>query len=234
MHAAPRTTIKELHQVRSLLIEKYGRDFGVKATEDAGKKVPERVRRKLSVEPPGMELVESYLRAIAGAYDVAYGSEDGGGDAGEDQGDDNPSDGQKALASQTPGIAAKSTNPTDLEIPLPTDLAPNTEPNPTQPPPSPPSRPPHHHPAMTSPIHVAPPSPRTEAPNPSVKLPGTPEGRVTKSKTTRTASGAGNFEKTNGDGASAKTGVKGGDGKKPEGAVPDVDDLEKRFALLKR
>lgn len=72
IYSAPRTEIKELQQCRQLLVEKYGKEFSLVAMENKDGKVPDRVLRKLRVEPPGTELVESYLKAIAAAYDVRY------------------------------------------------------------------------------------------------------------------------------------------------------------------
>ena len=73
-HPAP--DIKELQQTRALLVEKYGKEFGQSAMDNAGAIVPERVLRKLRVEPPEAVLVDSYLKAIASAYDVPYGEEE--------------------------------------------------------------------------------------------------------------------------------------------------------------
>ncbi|QUC16954.1 uncharacterized protein UV8b_01195 [Ustilaginoidea virens] len=72
IYAAPKTEIKELGTVRQLLGEKYGKEFVMAAMENAGGKVNERVVRKLSVEPPKPELVQGYLEEIARAYGVAW------------------------------------------------------------------------------------------------------------------------------------------------------------------
>ena len=43
IHAAPRTEIKELHQVREILVAKYGKEFALAAIENSDGKVAERV-----------------------------------------------------------------------------------------------------------------------------------------------------------------------------------------------
>ncbi|KAJ4300220.1 Vacuolar protein sorting-associated protein ist1 [Collariella sp. IMI 366227] len=68
MYAAQRTEIKELHQVRALLAERFGKEFALQAVENSDGKVSERVVRKLNVQPPREELVQGYLEEIAKAY----------------------------------------------------------------------------------------------------------------------------------------------------------------------
>jgi len=165
--------------------------------------IPDRVRRKLRVEPPGKELVESYLKAIANAYDVRYGDEEevegvdaasnAGADGNDDDDDDQPSSGGKALANpQLPAQELASVHTTP-----PRDLGPR------------------------SPISVAPPSPSTLNPNPRVRLPDSgPRPPVLKPNAKIKGVAA-----LNGPAASRN---------KPEGDIPDVDDLEKRFAMLKK
>ncbi|KAG5998177.1 hypothetical protein E4U52_001543 [Claviceps spartinae] len=72
IYAAPKTEIKELITVRQLLAEKYGKEFVLSAMENADGKVNEKVVRKLSVEPPKQELVQGYLEEIARAYGVDW------------------------------------------------------------------------------------------------------------------------------------------------------------------
>lgn len=43
IYAAPRSEIKELQQVRQLLVEKYGKEFALAAIENSDGKVAERV-----------------------------------------------------------------------------------------------------------------------------------------------------------------------------------------------
>lgn len=72
IYAAPKTEIKELATVRTLLAEKYGKEFVLAAMENADRKVNEKVIKKLSVEPPREELVVGYLEEIARAYGVDW------------------------------------------------------------------------------------------------------------------------------------------------------------------
>ncbi|KAK4613872.1 hypothetical protein CLAFUW4_09265 [Fulvia fulva] len=70
-----------------------------------------------------------------------------------------------------------------------------------------------------SPVSVVPPSPRTDNVRPKVNLPGTPDGTLSKKVA------APKPKDTNG----AKKADNG-----PGGKIPDVDELQKRFAQLKR
>ncbi|EGR51663.1 Hypothetical protein TRIREDRAFT_120070 [Trichoderma reesei QM6a] len=72
LYAAPKTEIKELMTVRTLLAEKYGKEFVLAAMENADGKVNEKVVKKLSVEAPRKELVQGYLEEIAKAYGVDW------------------------------------------------------------------------------------------------------------------------------------------------------------------
>ncbi|KAA8624559.1 Ist1 domain containing protein [Pyrenophora tritici-repentis] len=66
IYAAPRTEIKELHTVRALLVEKFGKEVALASMEGEG--VAERVVKKLRVETPKEELVEAYMAEIAKFY----------------------------------------------------------------------------------------------------------------------------------------------------------------------
>ncbi|KAL0635968.1 Vacuolar protein sorting-associated protein ist1 [Maublancomyces gigas] len=72
IYAAPRTDIKELTQVRALLVEKYGKEFALAAIDNADSKVSERVLKKLRVEPPSDLLVTLYLKEIARTYGIPW------------------------------------------------------------------------------------------------------------------------------------------------------------------
>ena len=204
IYAAPRTEIKELHQARQLLVEKYGKDFAMDAMENRDGKVAVRVLQKLKVEPPDVELVTLYLREIARTYGINWpkgedrtADEEGGGAGDEDQ-DDSPSGGQALRAAEPPLTTDELSRATP-----PRDLGPK------------------------SPVSIAPPSPSTDNANPRVKLPGPPDlkpsakmsGVKKDTANPKTPSAA----KENGD---RKDG--------PGGKIPDVDDLQKRFAALKR
>jgi len=70
VYAAPRTEIKELQAVRQLLVEKFGKEFAQEAMEERG--VSERVLKKLRVEAPATTLVRAYLTEIARTYGVRW------------------------------------------------------------------------------------------------------------------------------------------------------------------
>ncbi|KAI4646540.1 hypothetical protein J4E93_004760 [Alternaria ventricosa] len=194
IYAAPRTEIKELHTVRALLVDKFGKDVAVASMEGEG--VAERVMKKLKVETPKEELVEAYMTEIARFYGVPYGtakSED------EDEDDDDEPSG---------GVAEKAD--ADLEDPISTDdstskkaeereaLAKASTPKKLGP---------------QSPLRVVPPSPSTDNVAPRLKLPGSAAAKVAKSE------------------ANTKKPAKKEDGL---GKIPDVDELSRRFAELKR
>jgi vacuolar protein sorting-associated protein IST1 len=210
IYAAPRTDVRELQQARSLLVEKFGKEFALQAVENSDKKVAERVLEKLKVEPPPQDLVTGYLREIARTYNVDWPKgepetpqQDGDEDEDDDDDDENPSGGQ----------AIK-----DLEPPLSTEeLSRATPPRDLGP---------------KSPIRVTPPSPSTDNVRPVIKLPGVPD--------TKPAAKAKGGDKPppysepkstadNGDmwkSSSKKTVV--------PGKIPDVDELARRFAALKK
>ncbi|KAI4627867.1 hypothetical protein J4E80_002001 [Alternaria sp. BMP 0032] len=194
IYAAPRTEIKELHTVRALLVDKFGKDVAVASMEGEG--VAERVMKKLKVETPKEELVEAYMTEIARFYGVPYGtakSEDE-----DDDDDDEPSG----------GVAEKAD--ADLEDPISNDdstskkaeereaLAKASTPKKLGP---------------QSPLRVVPPSPSTDNVAPRLKLPGSAAAKVAKSE------------------ANTKKPAKKEDGL---GKIPDVDELSRRFAELKR
>ncbi|KAI5241757.1 DUF292-domain-containing protein [Aureobasidium subglaciale] len=151
--AAPRTDVKELHNVRTLLAEKFGKEFVLEATENRDEKVAKRVVDRLRVEPPKAELVEAYLSTIADAYNIdwpkgrlAAREAAANQDDDDDDDDDNPSGGQKVPALEAPD----GTEPLVAATP-PRSLG------------------------MKSPVSVVPPSPSTDNVSPRIKLPGPPD-----------------------------------------------------------
>jgi vacuolar protein sorting-associated protein IST1 len=195
IYAAPKIDgVKEMSTVRQLLAEKYGKEYTLRVLDNADGKVPERVLKKLRVEPPSAELVEAYLSTIADAYGVDYppgtkarrAAEEAAEQEGEDDDDDDddPSDGQKVKALE----AALETDELSKATP-PRDLGPR------------------------SPVSVMPPSPSTDNVRPKVNLPGAPALKPSKKMTDATK-------------AKSDSG--------PGGKIPDVDELQKRFAQLKR
>lgn len=186
IYAAPRTEVKELHTVRGLLVEKFGKEVALASMEGEG--VAERVIKKLRVETPNEELVEAYLGEIARFYGVPYGTTK---TEEEDDDDDEPSGGLAERAREDP-------LPTDGKEDEREELAKANTPKKLGP---------------QSPLRVVPPSPSTEQPAPRLKLPGSAAAKIAKS-------------------SEAKPPAKKSDG--PGGRIPDVDELAKRFAELKR
>jgi hypothetical protein len=92
IYAAPRTEVKEMHTVRALLVEKFGKEVALASMEGEG--VAERVVKKLKVETPSEELVDAYLTEIARFYSVPYGeAKDATEEDDEGEDDDEPSSG---------------------------------------------------------------------------------------------------------------------------------------------
>ena len=80
-----------------------------------------------------------------------------------------------------------------------------------------------------SPVHVAPPAPRTDNVSPRVKLPGPPELKPGSRMADAAKKGGGSGLGGEGE-AKAKKAPGGG----APGKVPNIDDLAKRFAALKK
>ena len=144
IYAAPRTEIKELHQARALLIEKFGKDFALSAMEGEG--VAERVLKKLKVETPKRELVDQYLRLIAETYNVRFpGDPDPAEVDDEDDEEDDGEGGQRVPALEAPlesGAVPPTTPQGDVGVA-----------------------------GVASPIRIAPASPSTENVSNKLKLP---------------------------------------------------------------
>lgn len=201
IYAAPRTDVKELQQVRFLLVEKFGKEFALEAVENSDGKVSEKVLKKLAVTPPSQELVNGYLEEIARTYGVEWPKrpkEELGEPPGYDDDDDeNPSGGQAQKNLEEP-ILAEGAKP-DRESEEREALSKATPPRNFGP---------------SSPLRVNPPSPSTDNLHPRVK--GTLDLKPTKKM------------------QDANTG-KGTQSKGPVGGtIPDVDELAKRFAALKK
>lgn len=195
MYAAPKTEIKELQVVRTLLGEKYGKEFVLAAMENADGKVSDKVVRKLSVTPPREELVVGYLEEIAKAYNVDWPKRERTPEPASDPDDadaddeDAPSGGQKQKISEDP-LPADSKAAKERE-----ELSKAT--------------PPRFIGAPTSPLTVTPPRMTTDNIHPKVthnSLELKPNKKMTD--------------------AQKKDG--------PGGAVPDISELERRFAALKK
>lgn len=155
IYAAPKTEIKELLTVRTLLAEKYGKPFVLEAMENTDGKVNEKVVKKLSVTPPKEELVQGYLEEIAKAYGVNWPKRDLG-DAPLDflDGDDDPSGGQAQKNLETP-LIVESHKEDGKDAAAQEELSKATPPKTIGP---------------GSPLRVTPSSPSSENPHPRVTL----------------------------------------------------------------
>jgi len=203
IYAAPRTDVKELQNVRSLLVDKYGKEFALQAVDNSDEKVSEKVLKKLAVTPPSQELVNGYLEEIARTYGVDWPKKPKE-DLGEppdyvDDDDENPSGGQAQKELEAPlqadgGVLGKKVKERE-------ELSRATPPRNFGP---------------SSPLRVNPPSPSTDNLHPRVKGAAPLDLKPTK-KMQDVSTGRG-------------TQSKGPVG----GTIPDVDELAKRFAALKK
>ncbi|KAJ5581765.1 hypothetical protein N7535_000385 [Penicillium sp. DV-2018c] len=205
--------VREFTMLRNMLGERYGKEFMTLAQDNKVESVtvPDRLLKSLRVRPPGQELVESYLREIARAYGVDWhgleeepdirdelGSAppefvDDRGDGGDgDEGSQIPQTPgkQQGDSASTPGLAEARRASETSELSKAT--------------------PPRGPATGRSPVSVAPPAPRTDNPNPKVKLPGT-EGKTTAAPK---------------EDAATKN--------KSNNGIPELDELTRRFADLKR
>ncbi|KAI0969900.1 DUF292-domain-containing protein [Xylaria arbuscula] len=158
IYAAPRTEIKELQQVRTLLAERFGKEFVMVAMDNSDGGVSEKVVKKLSVTPPKPELVQGYLEEIAKAYGVDWpkGTKELGQppelideEINNDEHDEGPDSGQ-AHNDSVPDLPTDSKAAQERE-----DLSRATPPRTF---------------GSSNPLHVNPSSPSTENPRPKVTL----------------------------------------------------------------
>lgn len=214
IYAAPRLArdVRELAIVRNMLIDRFGKEFAIRANDNVDNCVPARVVDKLKVDPPSERLVQAYLEEIARTYGVDWPphreevDELGKEVDNEEEDDDGVGGGSKEAPILADGVAAPSTpaKPNKIDIGSLQNATP---------------------PAglgAKSPVSVAPPGARTDNPSPKVKLPG--GGVVGKNDNKPKSTGTGP--------AAAAAKGKGTSGTVP-GKVPTVDDLAKRFAALK-
>jgi hypothetical protein len=213
IYAAPKTEIKELQTVRTLFAEKYGKEFVLAAMENTDGKVSDKVVRKLSVTPPKEELVAGYLEEIAKAYGVDWPKREPAGappdliDVDADDGYDGDDD--------KPGSGGQALKA--FEEPLLADPADakTAEKERKEQEELSNATPPRDIGQPSSPLRVVPPKMSTDNVHPKVTL-NSMELKPNKKM----------------EDAAAKK--KGSDGKGPGGSIPDVDELERRFAALKR
>lgn len=205
IYAAPKTEIKELHTVRALLAEKYGKQFVLDAMENTEGKVNEKVVKKLSVTPPRDELVQGYLEEIAKAYGVNWPKRDLGeappdyldddDDGGDGEDNDSPSGGQAQKNDKALLVAEDAAQEELSKATPPRTIGAN------------------------NPLRVTPSSPSTENPHPKVTLNSLELKRNKKLQDATTA-------KPVAKPAAKKDDISSG--------IPDLDELSKRFAALKR
>ena len=244
IYAAPRLPreVRELGIVRGLLVERFGKEFALKANVEGGTGgvVPKRVVDKLRVQPPAEELVEAYLREIARTYGVEWPKSR---EAGEEIGETEEREKEmgilanevayeeaeaEALQSRNPGADdhGSSGGGDRITAALSTPIKPKPT-NTVGPGPAfsreelTRATPPRDlaPKGAKSPISVAPPAPRSDNPSPKVKIPG---GEDVKRGEGMAAASAAPAAATK-----AKNVVVGG-------KIPDVDELAKRFRELKR
>lgn len=190
--------VREFTMLRTMLSERYGKEFQMLATENKvdGVTVPDRLLKSLRVRPPSQDLVESYLREIAKAYGVEWqGLEDTQElGAAPEFVDDVSNGGDEPELPQTPGKQGEPDLSAARRASETSELNKAT--------------PPRGLASGRSPVSIAPPAPRTDNPNPRVKVPGTED----------------------------KTDASTNDGapKKFNNGIPELDELTRRFADLKR
>lgn len=201
IYAAPRTEVKELQQVRALLVDKYGKEFALQAIENSDEKVAQKVLQKLRVEPPPEKLVNGYLEEIARTYGVELPRgfrEEPPEYVDDDDDDENPSGGQaqKVLEDPLPADVKEAEERVELsKATPPRNFGPG------------------------SPLRVNPPSPSTDNLHPRVKGAG-----LNLKPTQKMLDATVNPAKKTGTESKGPVG----------GTIPDVDDLAKRFAALKK
>jgi vacuolar protein sorting-associated protein IST1 len=205
MYAAPRIDVKEVQQIRLLLAEKYGKEFALEATENIDGKVAEKVVRKLSVTPPAQALVNGYLEEIARTYGVNWPRKPPG-DAPKfvDDDSDTPSSGQAIKNLEAPLLADDDAEAAERE-----ELSKATPPRDFGP---------------SSPLRVNPPSPSTDNLHPRIK--GVRAGS-TDPKPGIAATQEGMFMRKGTEAGNESKGAVGG-------KIPDIDELARRFAALKK
>lgn len=196
--------VRELTMLRGMLAERWGKEFMTLAQDNklVDVRVPERVVKGLRVKPPTQELVESYLREIAKAYGSSWAqsqreSESELGEAPpEFVGDtDQPGDGDDDGDAAVPSTPTRPVNMAEARRASETsELNKATPPRGFQ--------------SVKSPVSVAPPGPRSDNPNPRVKVPGSETQSETQVEPPKARNG--------------------------NGSIPELDELTRRFAALRR
>ena len=218
IYSAPRLPrdVRELAIVRNMLIERFGKDFAIRANDNQDSCVPARVVDKLKVDPPSAKLVQAYLEEIARTYNVDWPpqreSEEVEQMGREVDGEDD--DGVGGGTAEAPILAdgappSTPSRPNKIDIGGLQNATPPTSLEPG---------------GAKSPVSVAPPGATMDNLSPKVRLPG--GGEVGKSNNAAKATAPTVMSK-------GKVPAAGAGGAVP-GKVPTVDDLAKRFQALKR
>lgn len=106
VYSAPHTELKELAQIRDVLVHKYGIEYGKLVVDQFETMVPKKIWSRCVLDPPSEELVDLYLSEIARTYEVPYSGlkiEAPEDDAGDDS--DGSGGGTKEL---NPPLAAET------------------------------------------------------------------------------------------------------------------------------
>ncbi|RAK73671.1 DUF292 domain protein [Aspergillus fijiensis CBS 313.89] len=213
--------VRELTILRNLLGERWGKEFMALAQEDAvpGVRVPARVVKVLRVRAPSAELVDCYLREIARAYGVAWGGGEnlveGGGEVPTISGLDGGGDGDGDDGDDAPGDGdgdegdpstpiRRQRSPVESEARRASETLALNQ-----------ATPPRGWQQGKSFVSVAPPGPRVDNLHPRVRVPGDADYPPS---TTTTVGEAG----VPASGAKAKS------------EIPELDELTRRFAALRR
>lgn len=255
IYSAPRLPrdVRELGIVRNMLIERFGKDFAIRANDNTDGIVPTRVSEKLKVDPPSAKLVQAYLEEIARAYGVDWppnrdevdelgrevdleqqeqeqqqqqqDDDDDGGDGGGVGGGmkEPPILADGSPLQQQPPSTPQRQPPNKIDI---GSLQSATPPSSLAPG------------GAKSPVSVAPPAPRSDNPSPKVRLPGGGEiGKNSGISSSHSNSNRGRSTAASSSTTKGKTPSTTGGGAPTgpvPGRVPTVDDLAKRFQALKR
>lgn len=86
IYAANHTELKELIQIKEILMFKYGNEFLQSILDNKESQVSEKIVKRCDIEPPNEVLVDLYLCEIAKAYNVPFS---GLSSFGNDEEDDN-------------------------------------------------------------------------------------------------------------------------------------------------
>jgi vacuolar protein sorting-associated protein IST1 len=198
--------VRELTTLRTQLLERWGKDFVSLAQDNkAAIKVPERLIKSLRVRPPPQELAENYLREIAKAYGVVWPK----GEVKESLGTPPEfvdDEGDNGSSGDVPEENAPST-------PQRPDIAEKRRVSEAELSRATPPRDIGPHDGTgRSPVSVAPPGPTTDNLHPRVKIPGSDTQKDDDQARRQTVEPK----------------------KKASNGIPEMDEMARRFAALKR